>query len=66
MDKDIEFRVDRIFRRGKFNRLRNYIKKNIKINNFCPQEPKYLKRNDNLNEKESFIFNSLSGLYNFG
>ena len=62
MDKRIDFIIDNGIKRWKQNKVNNYIDKNIKVKNYFPEEPKYLKRNDNKNEIEDSIFNISSKL----
>ena len=53
-DLEIKKRIDRIFERGKQNRVKNYIDCDLKINNFFPYEQKKL-RKDNDKEKINAI-----------
>ena len=52
-DLEIKKRIDRIFERGKQNRVKNYIDCDLKINNFFPYEQKKLRKDndkDKINE----------------
>ena len=49
IDENIQKQIDRIFEKGKNNRVKKYISDDIKINLF-PYEPKNLKRKDEKNK----------------
>ena len=66
IDTEVKELIDRIFEKGRKNRVSKYIDDKIKVNNFFPYEPKH-KRNDNnedINNNSRDIFNILNQISN--
>ena len=67
IDTEIKERIDKIFEKGKRNRVSKYIDEKIKVNNFFPYEPKNKKNDDNnedINAGSRDIFNILNQISN--
>ena len=68
IDTEIKERIDKIFEKGKRNRVSKYIDEKIKVNNFFPYEPKNKKNNDNNEDinagSRDDIFNILNQISN--